>query len=171
MGTLKLTTERSGDRKRNWLARSWLAVGLVVSAVLFVRAMPHSPLRGSSPQARPAAVTTTATSAQSATASVGVPSGRAETVYVHRLITQPIETIRVGQRVLGTNPNRDEVEAFEEPDPKTWRTIEVEQVKPGGKRLYATLLRPLDLFQVHYLMNLCQLEATIVSFYLGAVLK
>ena len=49
-----------------------------------------------------------------------------------------------GQRVLGTNPNRDEVEPFEEPDPKTWRTIEVEQVKPSGKRLYATLLRPLE---------------------------
>ncbi len=49
----------------------------------------------------------------------------------------------MGQRVLGTNPNRDEVEAFEEPDSKTWRTIAVEQIKPSGKRLYATLLRPL----------------------------
>jgi hypothetical protein len=45
--------------------------------------------------------------------------------------------------VLGTNPNREEVEPFEEPDPRTWRTIEVEQIKPSGKRLYATLLRPL----------------------------
>jgi hypothetical protein len=44
--------------------------------------------------------------------------------------------------VLGINPNRDEVEEFEEPDPQTWRTIEVEQIKPSGKRLYATLLRP-----------------------------
>ena len=145
MGTHKPIRESSGDRKWKWLACGWLAVGLAVSAILFVRAMPHSPLRGSSQQAKPAAaVTMTATSTQSATASVGVPSGRTETVYVRRLITQPIETIRVGQRVLGTNPNRDEVEEFEEPDPKTWRTIEVEQIKPSGKRLYATLLRPLE---------------------------
>jgi hypothetical protein len=47
-----------------------------------------------------------------------------------------------GIPVLGINPNRDEVEEFEEPDPQTWRTIEVEQIKPSGKRLYATLLRP-----------------------------
>jgi hypothetical protein len=46
--------------------------------------------------------------------------------------------------VLGTNPDREEVEEFEEPDPKTWRTIEVELIKPDGKRLYATLLRPLE---------------------------
>jgi hypothetical protein len=121
-----------------------LAVGLAVSAVLFVRAMPHSPLRGPGQQAKPAAVVTTISSAQGATASVSLPTSRIETVYVRKLITQPIETIRVGQRVLGTNPNRDEVEPFEEPDPKTWRTIEVEQIKPSGKRLYATLLRPLE---------------------------
>ncbi len=144
MGTHKQFTDSAGDHKRKWLARGWLAVGLVVSAVLFVRAMPHSPLRGSRPQAKPAAAVTTPASAQDAPASVGVPSGRTETVYVRRLITQPIETIRVGQRVLGTNPKRDEVEAFEEPDPKTWRTIEVEQIKPNGKKLYATLLRPLE---------------------------
>jgi hypothetical protein len=120
----------------------WLVVGLAVSAVLFVRAMPHSPLRGPSEQVRSVAVSTTSTLAQGTTASVGVSGKQPETVYVRKLITQPIETIRVGQRVLGTNPNRDEVEPFEEPDPKTWRTIEVEQIKPSGKRLYATLLRP-----------------------------
>ncbi len=144
MGTHKSSANTSGDRKWKWLARGWLAVGLAVSAILFVRAMPHSPLRGSSQQAKPAAAVAMTTSAQEARASVGVPSGRSETVYIRRLITQPIETIRVGQRVLGTNPNRDEVEEFEEPDPKTWRTIEVEQIKPSGKKLYATLLRPLE---------------------------
>ena len=143
MGTHKPIRESSCDRKWKWLVRGWLTVGLAVSAILFVRAMPHSPLRGSGQQAKPAAAVTTPASAQGAPASVGVPSGRTETVYVRRLITQPIETIRIGQRVLGTNPNRDEVEEFEEPDPKTWRTIEVEQIKPSGKRLYATLLRPL----------------------------
>jgi hypothetical protein len=124
--------------------KSWLAVGLAVSALLLVRAMPHSPLRGSSQQVRSVAVSTTSTSARGPTASVSLPTSRIETVYVRKLITQPIETIRVGQRVLGTNPNRDEVEPFEEPDPKTWRTIEVEQIKPSGKKLYATLLRPLE---------------------------
>lgn len=113
MSTHKPITGSSGDRKRNWLARGWLAVGLAVSAVLFVRAMPHSPLRGSGQQAKPANVASAkATYAQGATASVGVPTGRTETVYVRRLITQPIETIRISQRVLGTNPNRDEVEEF-----------------------------------------------------------
>ncbi|GBD36347.1 hypothetical protein HRbin36_01470 [bacterium HR36] len=119
-------------------------MGLAVSAVLFVRAMPHSPLRGSGQQANPAAVATTAASASRATAIACLPSNRTKTVYVRRLIAQPIETIRVGQRMLGPNPNRDEVEPFEEPDPKTWRTIEVEQIKSSGKKLYATLLRPLE---------------------------
>ncbi|MCS7017372.1 MAG: Hint domain-containing protein [Gemmatales bacterium] len=44
MSTHKPIRESSGGRKWKWLARSWLAVGLVVSAVLFLRAMPHSPL-------------------------------------------------------------------------------------------------------------------------------
>jgi hypothetical protein len=145
MKTLTPIRESSSDRKWKWLARGWLAVGLAVSAILFIRAMPHSQLRGSSPQAMPTAVAgATVNSAQGTTASVDGPTTGTETVYVRRLITQPIETIRVGQRVLGTNPDRDEVEEFEEPDPKTWRTIEVEQVKPSGKRLYATLLRPLE---------------------------
>lgn len=50
------------------------------------------------------------------------------------------------------------------------------QFKEYGKALewgYPTSVgwRALDLFQVHYLMNLSQLDTTIVSFYLGAVLK
>ncbi|MDW8223098.1 MAG: hypothetical protein RMJ82_09135, partial [Gemmatales bacterium] len=145
MSTHKPITETSGDRKWNWLARGWLAVGLIVSALLFIRAMPHSPLRpGRSPTEPTATVAATSTSPEQTTTSVGVSSARTQTVYIRRLITQPIETIRVGQRVLGTNPNRDDVEEFEEPDPKTWRTIEVEQIKPSGKKLYATLLRPLE---------------------------
>jgi Holliday junction resolvase-like predicted endonuclease len=144
MGTHKPIRDSSGETRRKWLARGWLVVGLAVSAVLFVRAMPHSPLRGTRPHGQPTVAFTTTTSAQSVTASVGVRGGHTETVYVRRLITQPIETIRVGQRVLGTNPDRDEVEAFEEPNPMTWRTVEVEQIKPSGKRLYATLLRPLE---------------------------
>jgi hypothetical protein len=126
------------------LVCGWLVLGLAVSALLFVRAMPHSPLRSPSPQAMPASVATTTFPAKEAAANVGTSTARTETVYGRKLITQPIETIRVGQRVLGTNPNQDEVEPFEEPDPQTWRTIEVEQIKPSGKRLYATLLRPLE---------------------------
>ncbi|MDW8266760.1 MAG: hypothetical protein RMJ52_15660, partial [Gemmataceae bacterium] len=141
MGTHKPITETSGGRKWKWLARGWLAVGLIVSAVLFVRPMPHSPLRPAGPTTR---LTAVSSSTPQAVPEDLLLANRTETVYVRRLITQPIETIRVGQRVLGTNPNRDEVEAFEEPDPETWRTIEVEQIKPSGKRLYATLLRPLE---------------------------
>lgn len=31
--------------------------------------------------------------------------------------------------------------------------------------------RPLDLFQSHYLMHVCGLDVTTVSFFLGAILK
>lgn len=46
MNTLTPIRESFGDHKRKWLARCWLAVGLAVSALLSIRAMPHSPLRG-----------------------------------------------------------------------------------------------------------------------------
>jgi len=43
----------------------------VVAAVLFVRAMPHSPLRGPGQQAKPASVATTTFAAKQAAANVG----------------------------------------------------------------------------------------------------
>ena len=144
MGAYKQIPENAGDSKWKWLARCWLAVGLTVSALLLVRAMPHSPLRATRPPTKSATVATSTFAEKKATPDVNPATHRTETVYVRKLITQPIETIRVGQRVLGTNPKGDEVEPFAEPDPATWRTIEVEQIKPSGKRLYATLLRPLE---------------------------
>jgi hypothetical protein len=56
------------------------------------------------------------------------------------LKTRPIETIRVCQRVLGRNPKREEVEESEEPDPKTWKMLEIEMTKPSRKMLQATMV-------------------------------
>ena len=58
----------------------------------------------------------------------------------------PIEQIRVGQRVPGESPlvGADERAAFEDPDPETWRTIELTMTKTSGETLYVTLLRSLD---------------------------
>jgi Pretoxin HINT domain len=59
-----------------------------------------------------------------------------------RLLTKPIELVRVGDRVLGRNPDRSQVVDEEAPDQATWRLLEVRQVKPSGKLLIAQLLRP-----------------------------
>ncbi|MDY3563015.1 Hint domain-containing protein [Gemmata sp. JC673] len=59
------------------------------------------------------------------------------------LRTRPIESIRVGDRVLGENPDREQVAPDEpEPDPRTWVRIDVRMTKPSGRVLEATLLRP-----------------------------
>jgi len=69
---------------------------------------------------------------ESVTASVSAPS---------RLVTRPIELVRVGDRVLGRNPDRAEA-GLGEPEPDaTWVAVDVYQAKPGGGHFYATLLR------------------------------
>jgi hypothetical protein len=56
-----------------------------------------------------------------------------------------IETIRVGQRVLGRNPLREQVEHGAEP--ATWRLLHLEMRKVNGRQLYVELLRPLSWLQ------------------------
>jgi hypothetical protein len=51
-----------------------------------------------------------------------------------------IETIRLGQRVLGRNPLR-RAGGEPEPDPATWRQLDLELHKAHGRLLYAALLR------------------------------
>ncbi|MEM6798175.1 MAG: polymorphic toxin-type HINT domain-containing protein [Planctomycetota bacterium] len=54
-----------------------------------------------------------------------------------------IQNVRLGQRVVGTNPLRDEVDhTLLEPDRATWRELTLTMTKPDGKRLDIGLLRP-----------------------------
>lgn len=56
----------------------------------------------------------------------------------------PIEQIRVGQRVPGRNPDRDDVDLLmEEPNPTSWKRIELSMDRPPSGRLEIELLRPL----------------------------
>ncbi|QGJ69331.1 Hypothetical protein PBC10988_10050 [Planctomycetales bacterium 10988] len=57
----------------------------------------------------------------------------------------PIEQIRVGQRVPGRNPEVSDLERsrFIDPDPQTWRKLELQLLKEDGHTLDITLLRPL----------------------------
>lgn len=77
-----------------------------------------------------------------------VASGRATTVLPSaspkprsRIIE--IGDAQLGQRTLGKNPIREQVEPID-PDPKTWRKISLEMRKDNGLRLRVELLRSLD---------------------------
>lgn len=61
-----------------------------------------------------------------------------------KLPTAPIETLRCGLRVLGTNPEIAPDELPPEPSPKTDRLIRLRMVRPSGKPLDVALIRPLD---------------------------
>lgn len=56
---------------------------------------------------------------------------------------RPIQHIRVGERVWGTNPQRAEYDrSFPEPDAKTWRLLRLVMHQPEGETLAIELLRP-----------------------------
>ncbi len=59
------------------------------------------------------------------------------------LPAQRIDTIQLGQRLVGRNPIRDEAELVE-PDPATWRKISLYMTKESGLGLWIDLLRPLS---------------------------
>jgi hypothetical protein len=57
-----------------------------------------------------------------------------------------IQDIEVGKRAIGKNPevtDEDRQLFFPDPEPATWRKLTLEMIKPDGKRLDITLLRPL----------------------------
>lgn len=56
---------------------------------------------------------------------------------------KPIEDVRLGERIIGRNPNRSEAEAIE-PDQATWRAISLVMHKPGGEGLSIELLRSVE---------------------------
>ncbi len=63
---------------------------------------------------------------------------------------QPIADIQLGQRVLGRNPLREQVdESLPKPDPATWRTISLHMKKADGLSLWVDLLRPVEWIEYH----------------------
>jgi hypothetical protein len=58
-----------------------------------------------------------------------------------------IQDIEVGERAIGKNPevtDEDRQLFFPDPEPATWRKLTLEMIKPDGKRLDVTLLRPIS---------------------------
>ncbi len=64
------------------------------------------------------------------------------------LSAQRIDTIQVGQRLVGRNPIREQAELVE-PDPATWRKISLYMTKESGLGLWIDLLRPLAWIDEH----------------------
>lgn len=61
-----------------------------------------------------------------------------------RVTTRNIEDCELGQRALGRNPLRDQVEMLPEPDPETSRKIVLQMQKESGHRLDIQLIRSLS---------------------------
>ncbi len=78
------------------------------------------------------------------------PQGQAASVGKTTLVGNPIRDARLGQRVLGRNPLREQVdESLPEPDAETWRKITLRMTKDDGHRLDIELLRPLFWLELH----------------------
>lgn len=61
-----------------------------------------------------------------------------------RLVTKPIEDVQVGERTMGRNTLREQVDwSMPEPDPKTWRKLRLHLVDDDGLSHWIDLLRPL----------------------------
>src|SRR5690348_7918604 len=114
-----------------WVERVLWAVAAAALLGLAGAALPSGPHSTSSPSF-------------SVGRSDATPSGKSKSaapITQRVLRTKPIESIRVGERVLGENPDRAQVDPDElEPDPKTWVRLDVRMTKPSGRQLEATLL-------------------------------
>jgi hypothetical protein len=61
------------------------------------------------------------------------------------LVKKNIEDVEVGQRTMGRNPLREQVdETIPDVDPETWRKLKLRMTKQTGKFLWIDLLRPLE---------------------------
>jgi len=65
----------------------------------------------------------------------------ARTDNQRQLRLKPVEDFEVGDRMVGTNPIREQVETVE-PDPATWRKVSLHMRKQNGLSLWIELLRP-----------------------------
>jgi hypothetical protein len=111
----------SAVRRGYAAALAWAIGGIALGAVLLLGG-------GDRPGARPSAVRPLASPAIDS-APVGA--------------TRSIEDVRLGDRVAGRNPIREQVEAAT-PDPATWRSIGLRMVQDDGRSLQVELLRPLN---------------------------
>lgn len=122
----------------NWFYRTKQAiyVGLMlIGAALIFRGMPSSWRASISPFAR----------SQASPASA---PATARSTGDRRVRTQRIDQIRVGDRVVGRNPIREQADLVE-PDPATWRKISLHMTKESGLGLCIDLLRPLPWIDEH----------------------
>jgi len=133
---------------RNWLARCWLFGWLGVSVVLLASAMPGwkaTDFVAGSEQSK----------ALESESVPSVPPNIGHDTLGRPLTTKKIEDIRVGDRVFTAVPAEvDEILDREFPDrhggelrdpnPETWRRIELSLPKPSGGQVDIVLLRPTE---------------------------
>lgn len=119
----------SGDRLRLIAIVSCL----ILAAILFVKRLP-------------ALIDGGATHADSSQISSTLTGNDLESDF--KLTAIPIEELQVGDRVVGTNPIRDQADEFE-PEPITWRKISLHMQKESGLSLSIDLLRPLEWIQAN----------------------
>jgi hypothetical protein len=75
-------------------------------------------------------------------------SPTSKTLGEKQLTAKPIQDIRVGERLVGRNPIREQAELVE-PDPASWRKISLHMTKGSGLGLWIELLRPLTWIEEH----------------------
>jgi hypothetical protein len=113
-----------------------MCVGLLVfGAVMFYAGVPSSWRAAIKPLAGASAPTVEAN-----TASLSP--------EVKRLTTKSIEDVRVGDRLAGRNPIREQADLVE-PEPATWRKISLYMTKENGLGIWVDLLRPLAWIEEH----------------------
>ena len=119
---------RSEGRRRPLVRWGWLTVCLLLAAWIGLGRS------GAGRVARSAIPAAAQGAAVGSTHTAGAPARK-------QLRTIPIESVRVGDRVSGKNPIREQAETIE-PDPQTWRKISFQLRKEEGHFLWIDLLRP-----------------------------
>jgi hypothetical protein len=109
------------------MGRAWLFGVLLITALLSVKFLPTGT------PSRTGEATTLASAWNSAPAADRV----------------AIERVPIGQRALGRNPLREQVDlSLPDPDPATWRLVRLQMIKANGYPLQIELLRPLDYLEL-----------------------
>jgi len=119
---------RLQDRRRIWsLGRCWLLAWMTLAAGLLWAGSPVHHRRGQD--------LSSLTSSRSPT--------KAQPQHARVRPAKKIEDIQVGDRVVGVNPLREQVEKIQ-PETATWRKISLCMRKTNGLSLWIELLRPLE---------------------------
>jgi len=117
------------EESKPWLRKLLLAVPMLFAMFCFWQALPS---RVTTPQSVQAVNQTTTSQPE------------------RQLKTTPIKEIRLGQRTIGRNPDREDTHPNQpEPVPASWREIHLELAKPDGSLVHVELLRPLAWLNYH----------------------